>query len=84
MKEIKAYCVVKKPNARKINTFIDNLKLTSFGTLERPFFNIHPYNKEGLEEAESNCNGYEQVAECKILILKKKPHKCNCSFCNIT
>ena len=83
MKEIKAYCVIAKPNttAKHFDRFIGNIKIDLMGTNENPYFSIHPKTNRGLEQAEDNCNSYEEVAECKILVLQSKPHKCNCQFC---
>lgn len=83
-KIVNAYCVIPlKPKAEKVNNFVNGIKVDYMGTLENPYFSIHPKTKKGLKYAKDNCNGYEQVAECQIVIKPPVKHKCNCNHCNI-
>ena len=83
MKEqrIKAYCniVTRKGNC---NPDEKGLKIDLMGTCENPYFCVFPKTKKGKEHADGNCNGYEEVWECEILLKEKPPHKCNCKFCS--
>lgn len=74
-KEIDAYCVITRRSKL--------VKIDLMGTSENPYYCIHPKIKAGKSYAEGNCNGYEEVVPCKIVIEKLPPlHKCNCKFCD--
>lgn len=73
METEKAYCIVNKKTG-KIST-------TLYGSNENLAFNVYPMNKAGLKNAEGSFTGLEEVRECKITILKKEKHICNCKYC---
>ena len=78
---IKAICnvVTKKGDC---NPDIKGLKIDLMGTNQNPYFCIFPDTKIGRKHADGNCNGYEEVSECEIIVKMPGPHKCNCNFCS--
>lgn len=80
---IKAYCNIVINKRKNCNPSEDGLKIDLMGTNQSPYFCIFPQTKKGLEYAEGNYNGYEEITECEIIIKKLEPHKCNCDRCTL-
>ena len=66
-----AFCVVNKKTG-KITT-------TEYGTLKNLTLDVYPMNERGERNALGSFNGYEEVVECEIRIVRR--HKCNCEYC---
>ena len=73
-KIIDAYCVISRRSMI--------IKNDLMGTLQNPYYSIHPQTAQGKKYAEDNCNGYEVVVPCRILIDEIPQHKCNCEYCD--